>query len=79
MQRFFQYLDRFYIEINSLTPLTDQGFKIFKTVVFQPLIQNITQAVLSAIERERNEELVNVDLMKKTVEIYIFLSGEKLQ
>jgi len=79
MQRFFQYLDRFYIEINSLTPLTDQGFKIFKTVVFQPLLNNITQAVLSAIDRERNEELVDVDLMKKTVEIYIFLSSEKLQ
>jgi hypothetical protein len=62
-----------------LTPLTDQGFKIFKTVVFQPLLNNITQAVLSAIDRERNEELVDVDLMKKTVEIYIFLSSEKLQ
>jgi hypothetical protein len=58
--------------------LTEQGYKIFKTVVFQPLINNITQAILSAIERERNEELVDVDLMKKTVEIYIFLSGEKL-
>jgi hypothetical protein len=58
--------------------LTEQGYKIFKTVVFQPLINNITQGVLSAIERERNEELVDVDLMKKTVEIYIFLSGEKL-
>jgi len=34
MQRFFQYLDRFYVEINSLTPLTDQGYKIFKSVVF---------------------------------------------
>jgi hypothetical protein len=62
-----------------LTPLTDQGFKIFKTVLFQPLLNNITQAVLSAIDRERNEELVDVDLMKKTVEIYIFLSSEKLQ
>lgn len=59
--------------------MTDQGFKIFKTVVFQPLLNNITQAVLSAIDRERNEELVDVDLMKKTVEIYIFLSSEKLQ
>lgn len=34
MQRFFQYLDRFYVEINSLTPLTEQGFKIFKQHVF---------------------------------------------
>lgn len=35
--------------------------------------------MLSAIDRERNEELVDVDLMKKTIEIYIFLSMEKLQ
>ncbi len=78
MQRFFQYLDRFYVEINSLMNLTDQGYKIFKSVVFQPLINNITSAVLSAIDRERNEELIDVDLMKKTVEIYLYLSGEKL-
>jgi hypothetical protein len=42
------------------------------------LINNITSAILSAIDRERNEELIDVDLMKKTVEIYLYLSGEKL-
>lgn len=78
MQRFFQYLDRFYVEINSLTPLTDQGYKIFKGYVFQPLINNITNAVLNAIERERHEELVDVDILKKTIDIYLFLSSEKL-
>ena len=78
MQRFFQYLDRFYVEINSLTPLTDQGYKIFKSVVFQPLLTHITNAILSAINRERHEELVDVDLLKKTVEIYLFLSNDKL-
>jgi cullin 1 len=79
MQRFFQYLDRFYIEINSLTPLALQGVKIFKSVVFQPLITNITQGVLNAIYRERNEELIDVDLLKKIVEIYLSLSNDKLQ
>ena len=78
MQRFFQYLDRFYVEINSLTPLTDQGYKLFKGVVFQPLITNITSAVLGAIKRERQEELIDIDLVKKTVEIYVFLSNDKL-
>jgi cullin 1 len=58
MQRFFQYLDRFYVEINSVTPLTDQGFKIFKGVIFQPLIGNITNAILDNIRREREGELV---------------------
>ena len=78
MQRFFQYLDRFYVEINSLTPLSDQGFKIFNGVVFQPLITNITQAIISAIDRERREELVDIDILKKTVDIYLFLSDDKL-
>ena len=79
MQRFFQYLDRFYVEINSLTPLSLQGYKIFKSVVFQPLLTHITQSVLNAITRERNEELVDVDTIKRTVEIYLNLSNDKMQ
>ncbi|CDW78925.1 cullin-1-like isoform 1 [Stylonychia lemnae] len=78
MQRFFQYLDRFYVQINSITPLRDQGFKIFKGVIFQPLISQITDAILENIRREREGELVDVDLLKKTIEIYQFLSNEKL-
>ena len=78
LQRFFQYLDRFYVEINSLTPLTDQGYKIFKNVVFQPLIQNVTQAILDDIRKEREGELVDVDLLKKIVDIFLYLSTEKL-
>jgi hypothetical protein len=35
--------------------------------------------VLNAIQRERNEELVDVDLLKKTIEIYLNLSNDKLQ
>ena len=66
------------MEINSLTPLTDQGYKIFKQHVFQPLITNITNAILQAINRERNEELVDVDILKKTVDIYLYLSSDKL-
>jgi cullin 1 len=76
MQRFFQYLDRFYVEINSLTPLTDQGYKIFKGVVFQPLIGPITSAILENIRKEREGELVDTDLLKKVIDIYLFLSGD---
>lgn len=35
MQRFFQYLDRFYVEMYNITNLTDQGMKQFKTIVLQ--------------------------------------------
>lgn len=64
MQRFFQYLDRFYVQINSVAPLYDQGLKLFKGVVFSPLIQTITNAILDDIRREREGELVDVDLLK---------------
>lgn len=78
MQKFFQYLDRFYVEINSLTPLTDQGYKIFKTVVFTPLISNITVAVLENIRKEREGELIDDDLVKKVIDIFLFLSSDNL-
>jgi cullin 1 len=78
MQRFFQYLDRFYVEINSLTPLTDQGYKIFRQVIFVPLIQNITGAILENIRKEREEEFVDVDLVKKVIDIFLYLSNDRL-
>ena len=66
------------MEINSKTPLTDQGYKIFKGVIFQPLISNIVDAILEDIRKEREGELVDIDLLKKIVEIFLFLSTDKL-
>lgn len=62
------------MEINSLTPLTDQGYKIFKTVVFSPIMNNIISAILECIHREREGELIDDDLLKKVIEIFLFLS-----
>ena len=66
------------MQINSVAPLYDQGLKLFKGVVFSPLIQPITNAILEGIRKEREGELVEVDLLKKTVEIYLQLSVENL-
>ena len=74
MQRFFQYLDRFYVELNQLTSLKDQGYKIFKGTVFLPLLSQIVSAVLEQIEKERNGQFVDKDLLKSTVEIFCYLS-----
>jgi len=47
-------------------------------VIFQPLIQNITNAILDNIRRQREGELIEVDLLKKIIDMYLFLSAEKL-
>lgn len=61
-----------------MAPLYDQGLKLFKGVIFSPLIQTITNAVLDDIRREREGELVDVDLLKNTVDIYLQLGSENL-
>ena len=50
MQRFFQYLDKFYVEMHSIPKLHDQGFKIFKEVIFNPLVDSITAAIMEQVQ-----------------------------
>jgi cullin 1 len=53
MQKFFQYLDRFYVEMESITKLHDQGFKIFKEIVFKPQCNSTTEAIINEIQKQR--------------------------
>lgn len=79
MRAFFQYLDRFYVEMHSTTKLSDQGFKIFKETVFQPLCGQTTEAIVEEIKKQREgEEMIDVELLKGTVSIYLTLSSGKL-
>ena len=78
MQRFFQYLDRFYVEMSSVATLTDQGFSQFKGEIFGRMLNLITNAVLETVETDRRDEEIDSDLLKQIVSIYTFLSSEKI-
>lgn len=78
MQRFFQYLDRFYVEMSSIASLTDQGFSQFKAEIFGRMVNPITDAVLQAIETDRRNEPIDTDLLKQIISIYSFLSSDKI-
>lgn len=79
MQRFFQYLDRFYVEMSSIANLTDQGFAQFKAEIFDRMLVTITDAVLRQVEIDRQNEPIDADLLKQIVSIYSFLSNDKIQ
>ncbi len=57
-----------------MTPLTDQGFKLFKNTVFNQICPSLISAVLDSISRERSGELVDSDLLKKVVDVFLYLS-----
>jgi hypothetical protein len=78
MQKFFQYLDRFYVEMNSITKLSDQGFKIFKEVLFKAIQDNVTKAIVEVLDKQRRNETCEVDdeLLKGVIKIYLVLSQD---
>ena len=54
MQRFFQYLDRFYVDMEAIANLSDQGFIQFRTIVFEQIMPQVNKAVLDQIQFERD-------------------------
>jgi len=42
--------------MNSLPKLKDQGYKIFKEVLFKPLFDTATSAIIEEIEKQRKGE-----------------------
>lgn len=65
--------------MHSCTKLSDQGYKIFKEVVFHPLCENTTQAIIEEIRKQRNgEQMVELELLKGSIAIYLHLCSGKL-
>ena len=79
MKNFFQYLDRYYVEMYQITNLRDQGLKIFKDTLFRPVSDNATLAIIEIIKCQRNgDEMIDETLLKNSVQIFLDLSSEKL-
>jgi uncharacterized protein (UPF0297 family) len=72
MQRLFQYLDRFYVKQSSVASLNDKGwsmiltligYQLFRDKVFLVTINEIVNAILKDIKKEREGEMVNQSLL----------------
>jgi hypothetical protein len=53
MKKFFMYLDRYHVQHNNLPSLADAGIAAFKRYVFDEIHENVTNALLETIDRER--------------------------
>lgn len=77
---FFQYLDRFHVEMHSITNLQDQGMKQFKLNIVDRMINQLITAVLNQIAKERIGDQTDVEsgLLAKITEALMFLSSDKI-
>lgn len=70
LQKFFQYLDRYYVKYHAKPLLKDAGLKLFKNIIFDVLKKDVANALLVLINQERDDTVVDRGLMKDSVRIF---------
>jgi cullin 1 len=70
MQKFFMYLDRYYVKHHSLPPLMKAGLKHFKTLIFDEVKLNVANAMLDLINEERDGSQIDRGLIKSCVQLF---------
>jgi len=73
MDRFFTYLDRYYVKLQSVEPLHNRGYSIFHQLVFEECKRDTRNALLRVINLERQGEHIDQDLVKGVIDMFIDL------
>lgn len=70
-RKFFQYLDRYHVKYHQLPSLEDAGVRYFKTIIFDAIKKDVTDAIVRLINVEREKELViDRGLIRSCIQIY---------
>lgn len=71
MTRFFMYLDRYFVKHHSLPTLSEAGLKAFKGLVYEMIKTDVTAALLSVMEREREGHVVDRPLLAHAIAVFV--------
>eukprot|EP01018_Ginkgo_biloba_P018328 Gb_16689 [translate_table: standard] len=71
LSRFFNYLDRYFIARRSLPALNEVGLMCFRDLVYQEMRNNVRDAVIALIDREREGEQIDRALLKNVLGIFV--------
>mmetsp|Transcript_25987 Transcript_25987/g.46178 ORF Transcript_25987/g.46178 Transcript_25987/m.46178 type:complete len:745 (+) Transcript_25987:89-2323(+) len=74
LSKLFMYLDRFYTpSTENVLSLKKQGYKLFEDTIFNTYSQYARDAILSAINKERENEEQDRELLKACVNVFVDL------
>merc|ERR550532_3812594 len=77
MKRMFNYLNRYHVpNSDGLLELAENGYRLFKEVVFDKNNEALRNTLLHFIESERNGNIVKRELVKDCVYIFVGLGQE---
>lgn len=69
--KFFVYLDRYHVKYQQLPTLADSGMKKYKAIVYDSVKRDVTASLLRMIKEEREGNVIDRDLIKRCIAIYI--------
>jgi len=68
----FMYLDRFYtLNTDGILPLKDQGYRLYKEMVFDKFCSTASTFILNAIQKERESEVQDRHLLSQAVQVFV--------
>jgi len=70
MKKIFNYLDRYYVVRYNLATLESVAIECFRNTVYKELNVKARKAVLMQMERDREGEIVDTDLLRDTLSIF---------
>eukprot|EP00954_Amorphochlora_amoebiformis_P003651 282900-Amorphochlora_amoeboformis.AAC.1 len=74
LSKLFMYLDRFYTpSTENVLGLKKQGYKLFEDTIFSTFSKYARDAILSAINAEREKEEQDRDLLRNCVNVFVDL------
>lgn len=71
LSRIFKYLDRYYVSRYNLDYLKDVGLMCFRDIVYNEIKPTMKNAVLALVLKDREGELVDRQLIKTVLEIFV--------
>lgn len=79
MQKFFMYLDRYYVRHHSLPTLHEAGLHKFKKLIFDVVKKDVVDAILMVIKREREGELVDQRRLANCISVFEAMGMKTLE
>ncbi|KAL3828613.1 hypothetical protein ACJIZ3_017415 [Penstemon smallii] len=71
LSRFFHYLDRYFAVLKNLPGVGTCSHLIFYNLVYGELNDQIRDAIISLIDKEREGEQIDEETLKKALDIYV--------
>jgi len=71
MRKMFSYLDKYYLKNNNTHTLATTALHLFRDECFTKIRDRVRAAILNQITRDRNNEMVNLDLLKRAIYTFV--------